>query len=57
MTNKKFSETNAEFIEACRAANLKPTARQAGKWRDSRGLANRYRKVNRRHQPEETSCK
>jgi hypothetical protein len=48
MTNKKFAETNAEFIEACRAAGIEPTARQAGKWRDGRGSANRYRKIDRK---------
>jgi len=38
-SNQKFSETNNEFIEACKEANIKPTKRQASEWRNQKGLA------------------
>lgn len=38
-TNEKFSKTNEEFKKACEEANIKPTKRQASKWRDEKGLA------------------
>lgn len=39
MTNKEFSETNEHFIEACERVDIKPTVRQASKWRNHKGLA------------------
>lgn len=39
LTNKKFSETIYEFIKACEEAEIKPTIRQASKWRNKKGLA------------------
>lgn len=38
-SNRKFSEANNEFIEACKAVDLKPGKRQASKWRNKKGLA------------------
>jgi len=38
MTNLKFSETDEEFRRACEEANVKPTARQASKWRMKKGI-------------------
>lgn len=38
-TNKQFSETDDLFKKCCEAANTKPCARQASKWRRQRGLA------------------
>ena len=34
-----FAETDKAFINACGEADIKPTARQASKWRNKRGLA------------------
>ena len=39
MTNKIFSETNDEFKTACEIAGVKPTPRQASKWRSRKGRA------------------
>lgn len=49
LTNKKFAETDGEFLQACdkahafalanRSPGIKPTARQASKYRNGRGLA------------------
>lgn len=39
MTNKLFSETNEEFKIACEVAGVKPTTRQASKWRSRKGKA------------------
>lgn len=38
MTNREFSK-DKEFIECCERANVKPTARQASKFRNQQGLA------------------
>ena len=38
-TNAKFASDNDEFISACANAEIKPTARQAGKWRNRKGKA------------------
>ena len=39
MTNREFAKTNMEFGEACKRVKLKPTTRQASKWRRKKGLA------------------
>jgi len=39
MTNKRFSETNKEFLAACELSEVKPTPRQASKWRQKKGKA------------------
>ena len=39
MTNAKFSAKDSEFIAACELEGLKPTARQASRWRSKRGKA------------------
>lgn len=39
LTNKEFAATNDAFKSACEAHSVKPTARQASKWRRGRGLA------------------
>ncbi len=39
MTNRQFSKTNKEFIEACQNVGLEPTVRQASKWQMKRGKA------------------
>ena len=37
--NQKFAETNEEFIEACKRVGVPPTARQASKFRNGKGVA------------------
>ena len=44
MTNKKFAETNQEFIEACQSIDIKPTKRQASKYRMGKGKAFKAKK-------------
>ena len=46
MTNAEFVETNVEFLEACKQTittnehkDLKPSRRQASKWRRRKGIA------------------
>jgi len=39
VTNKDYAKTNSTFIRACEAACIKPTARQASKYRRKIGLA------------------
>lgn len=39
VTNKKFVEVDKVFISACERAGIKPTSRQASKWRNKKGLA------------------
>ncbi len=43
MTNDEFARTNAKFIEACKRANIPPTRRQAGRWRNRQGKAYLFR--------------
>ena len=38
-TNDKFYKENQEFIFACEKVDIKPTRRQASKWRNKKGLA------------------
>ena len=37
--NEKFAKENQEFISACERASIKPTTRQASKWRNKKGKA------------------
>ena len=37
-TNEKFFKENQEFIAACEKVDIKPTRRQASKWRNKKGL-------------------
>lgn len=39
MTNREFAKTNEDFQEACKHVKLKPTTRQASKWKMRKGLA------------------
>ena len=39
MTNKEFSQSVKSFISACEVAGIRPTARQAAKWRKKKGKA------------------
>jgi len=39
MTNREFSKTDKRFVEACEDAEVKPTVRQASKWRRKKGKA------------------
>lgn len=43
MNNKEFAQTDKVFIQACDCAGIKPTTRQASKWRMKRGVAWGYR--------------
>lgn len=38
-TNRLFAATDKAFIHACEQAKVKPTARQASKWRNKKGSA------------------
>ena len=38
-SNRNFAEFNKEFRLACDRAGVKPTKRQAAKWRQARGQA------------------
>jgi|GEM_PF-5451631 len=38
-TNQKFAENDEQFRNACELVGLKPTTRQASKWRMKRGKA------------------
>jgi hypothetical protein len=38
-TNKYFAKTDTHFQEACILAEVKPTKRQASKFRNSKGIA------------------
>lgn len=39
MTNKEFAEKDKLFHKACEIAKIKPTHRQASKFRNKKGLA------------------
>lgn len=39
MTNKKFIKENKAFTSACKNIKLKPTKRQASKYRNKKGAA------------------
>ena len=39
MSNKEFAEKNEHFLAACEAINVKPTSRQASKFRNEFGSA------------------
>lgn len=47
MTNKEYAENDIGFIEYCRNAGIKPTKRQASKFRNGKGLA--YKQKIRTH--------
>ncbi|MBU0847667.1 hypothetical protein KKH23_10815 [Patescibacteria group bacterium] len=44
ITNKKFAEADEFFNKACGLAEVKPTSRQASKFRLGKGLAYKFRK-------------
>lgn len=44
MTNREYATKNEAFIQACKDAGTKPTARQASKYRRSFGKAVRASK-------------
>ena len=39
MTNREFALTDEKFRQACERAGIRPTARQASKWRGKTGKA------------------
>ena len=39
ITNREFAKTDKRFVEACEGAEVKPTVRQASKWRRKKGKA------------------
>lgn len=46
MTNRKFAETNEDFLKACEDVkcinqfqDFKPSTRQASRWRNRKGIA------------------
>lgn len=42
-SNLDFAHTDPLFRKACESAGIKPTKRQASKWRNKRGLAYLHR--------------
>jgi len=44
MTNKEFCQSVKSFQSACEIARIRPTSRQAAKWRKKKGKA--YQHVN-----------
>ena len=44
MTHREFAGTNEVFRKACELANIKPTVRQASKFRLKRGSAYVFKK-------------
>lgn len=51
-SNASFALSDAEFIAACEKANVKPTQRQASKFRNGYGAAARELGRSRRKSPE-----
>ena len=43
MTNATFAKEDVVFKKACYLASIKPTNRQASKWRGGKGKALKYR--------------
>ena len=39
MSNRQFSQEDMKFRSACEKVGIKPTARQASKYRNKKGLA------------------
>jgi hypothetical protein len=39
ISNEKFAKEDQQFQNACSKVGIKPTARQASKWRNKKGLA------------------
>lgn len=39
MTNAEFAKTDTKFTQACEKAGIKPTKRQASKWKMRKGKA------------------
>ena len=44
MINSEFAKKNDAFRKACKKAHVEPTARQASKFRNGRGIAFKFRK-------------
>jgi hypothetical protein len=42
MTNTDFAKYDPVFRKACEIGKVKPTARQASKWRNRRGSARKF---------------
>jgi hypothetical protein len=42
MTNKQFAAKDRVFVKACEIAKVEPTARQAAKFQNKKGLARRF---------------
>jgi hypothetical protein len=45
MTNAQFIQADAMFRRCCEAAEIKPTKRQASKYRRQKGLAFSFKKI------------
>ena len=45
MTNKEFAEKDDKFKSVCEKLGIKPTVRQASKWRNKKGVAWKSRGV------------
>jgi len=45
MTNKEFAEKDDKFKSVCEKLGIKPTVRQASKWRNKKGIAWKSRGV------------
>ena len=55
ITNVNFAKSDEHFINACEAAGIPATARQAGKFRRQTGVA--YRVATRKANAEAMTCK
>ena len=53
--NADFAKSDERFISACYSVGIKPSARQAGKYRRGQGIA--YRVATRRANAEAMTCK
>jgi len=45
VTNAEFAKSDTGFQEACEKAGIKPTTRQAAKWRRKEGLAYKAKNI------------
>lgn len=54
MTNREFAGSDEQFNLACELADIKPTRRQASKFRRSTGLAHRAYRFHKMNQGDPT---
>ena len=50
VTNAEFASNDTGFQDACEKAGIKPTARQASKWRRKKGKAYKAKGVSNENQ-------